>query len=228
MRSLRRCSHAPNISPATYTATRISASCAVHKYRVGPQSLLSACFMVLVNRVGVVRSTDARRAGCSLVRSGESRALYRACGLMGCWANQRCGLIQALLRSGFTASCALFGRRLSFASGPLPSCGHYALSAVHGQPRRVAFRHTASLPTASSTGTRSTGIDFPHPRDQPITATCTGSSTVYQTWPQPGHRRCRVIRSDSLPLVHSALISSPPHRGHSIGNLHKYTTTMAP
>ena len=92
----------------------------------------------------------------------------------------------------------------------------------------VTVLHTASLPTASSTGTRSTGIDFPHPRDQPITATCTGSSTVYQTWLQPKHRRCRVIRSDSLPLVHSALISSLPQRGQSIGKLQKYTTTMAP
>jgi len=50
MRSLRRCSHAPNISPATYTATRDSASCAVHRYKVGPQSLVSAFFMVWVDK----------------------------------------------------------------------------------------------------------------------------------------------------------------------------------
>jgi hypothetical protein len=60
-------------------------------------------------------------------------------------------------------------------------------------PTAVTVLHTALLPTASSTGTRSTGIDLPHPRDQPITATLTGSSTVYQTCPQPTHRRCRVI-----------------------------------
>jgi len=70
----------------------------------------------------------------------------------------------------------------------------------------VTVVHNASLPTASSTGTRSTGIDLPRPRDQPMTAMCTGSSTVYQTCLQPRQRRCLVIRSVSLPLVHSALI----------------------
>lgn len=143
-------------------------------------------------------------------------------------ANRRCGLIQALLRSGFTASCALFGRRLSFASGPLPSCGHYALSAVHGQPRRVTFRHTASLPTASSTGTRSTGILFPVSRLQPTTAKLTGNSTVYHTCLHCTHLRWRVTLPVSLPLVLIALMSPQPQRGHSIGNLQKYTTTMAP
>ena len=92
----------------------------------------------------------------------------------------------------------------------------------------VTVLHTASLPTASSTGTRSTGIDFPCPLDHPTTATLTGNSTVYHTFPQPRQRRCRVIRSASLPLVLIALMSPQPQRGHSIGNLQKYTTTMAP
>lgn len=47
----------------------------------------------------------------------------------------------------------------------------------------VTVLHTASFPTARSTGTRSTGTLFfvSGVRAQPITATLTGSSTVYQT-----------------------------------------------
>jgi len=54
---------------------------------------------------------------------------------MGCRANRRCRLIQAVLRSRFTTSCALYGRRLSFASGPLLSCHQYGIPA--GRPSTI-------------------------------------------------------------------------------------------
>ena len=92
----------------------------------------------------------------------------------------------------------------------------------------VTVLHTASLPTASSTGTRSTGILFPVSRLQPTTARLTGSSTVYHTCLHCTHLRWRVTLPASLPLVLIALMSPQPQRGHSIGNLQKYTTTMAP
>ena len=100
-----------------------------------------------------------------------------------CRANRQSGLIQALLRSGFTASCALFGRRLSFASGPLPLViTYYTVGGAHVSIAATLL-HTASVPTASATGTRSTGTLLPVPgvRSHPTTATLTGSSAVYQT-----------------------------------------------
>ena len=58
---------------------------------------------------------------------------------VGCRTNRRCGLSQAVLRSGFTTSCALFGRGLSFASGPLPLVGplwhQIGWKASHFHPR---------------------------------------------------------------------------------------------
>lgn len=96
-------------------------------------------------------------------------------------------------------------------------------------PTAVTVLHTASVPTASSTGTRNTGtlLCVSGVRAQPITAKLTGSSTVYQTCRQFTHLRWRVTLSDSLPFVAIALISPLLQRGHSIGNLNLYPATMA-
>ena len=101
----------------------------------------------------------------------------------------------------------------------LVACCHYALYVGHSQRVFVAMLHTASLPTASCTGTRSTGLDPPLSRDQPITATLTGSSTVYQICRQLLQRRCRVTFSGRLLLVCSVRISKQPHRGQFTGSL---------
>lgn len=93
----------------------------------------------------------------------------------------------------------------------------------------VTVLHTAWLPTARSTGTRSTGtlLFVSGVRAQPITATLTGSSTEYQTCLQSTQRRCRIVLSASFPLVAIALISLLLQRGHSIGILNLYPATMA-
>ena len=120
----------------------------------------------------------------------------------------------------------------SAASG-LPSGGLIASGPLSMPRRRFTLRalvtvlHTAWLPTARSTGTRSTGILFPVPRLQPITATLTGSSTVYQTCLHCRHLRWRVTLPASLPLVLIALISPLLQRGHSIGILNLYPVIMA-
>ena len=97
-------------------------------------------------------------------------------------------------------------------------------------PTVVTVLHTALLPTASSTGTRNTGLLWPlaSTLPQPTTALLTVSSTVYQTCPQLEHRRFRVTRSASCPFVAIAVIRDDPHAAQSNGAiLLMYPATMA-
>ena len=122
----------------------------------------------------------------------------------------------------------------SAASG-LPSGGPFASGPLSMHRPRVTLLivvtvlHTASVPTASCTGTRRTGTLLPVSgvRAQPTATKLTGSSTVYQTCRHCTHLRWRVTLPASLPLVLIALISPLLQRGHSIGNLNLYPATMA-
>ncbi len=99
-----------------------------------------------------------------------------------CRANRRCGLIQALLSSIFTGR-VLRSPAVEFREWTAPLViTYYTVDGAHVSIA-ATFLHTASVPTASATGTRSTGTLLPVPgvRSQPTTATLTGSSAVYQT-----------------------------------------------
>ena len=75
----------------------------------------------------------------------------------------------------------------------------------------------ASLPTAKSTGTRSTGLLGPsHLRAQPMRYLLTLSSTVNQAWPQSAQTRRRTTILGSLLLVDAARIALLKHFGHCI------------
>ena len=85
----------------------------------------------------------------------------------------------------------------------------------------ATFLHTASVPTASVTGTRNTGTLLPVPgvRSQPTTATLTGSSAVYQTKQHSVHFRWRITRSLPRLFVMLARISLHPQRGQFTASL---------
>jgi hypothetical protein len=85
--------------------------------------------------------------------------------------------------------------------------------------RDVTVLHTASVPTAISTGTRSTGLlcPFASIRPQPTTAGLTGSSTVNHTNPQSTHCRFRTVTPGSLLFVATALTIELEQRWHCIG-----------
>jgi len=85
----------------------------------------------------------------------------------------------------------------------------------------ATFLHTASVPTASATGTRSTGTLLPVPgvRSHPTTATLTGSSAVYQTNWHSVHFRWRITRSLPRLFFMLARISLHPQRGQFTASL---------
>lgn len=122
----------------------------------------------------------------------------------------------------------------SAASG-LPSGGPIASGPLSMPRLRVTLRaavtvlHTASVPTASCTGTRRTGtlLFVSGVRAQPTATKLTGSSTVYQVCRHCTHLRWRVTLSGCFPFVAIALISLLLQRGHSIGILNLYPVIMA-
>ena len=132
--------------------------------------------------------------------------------------------------SSIAGSCAPFPLAAFLARWRIPFPRDAILPRRRGTlPTAVTFVHTACVPTASSTGTRSTGtlLLLSGVRPQPTTATLTGSSMVNHVCLQSTQRRWRVTRSVWLPLVAIALISPLLHRGHSIGIIQKYTAIMA-
>ena len=75
----------------------------------------------------------------------------------------------------------------------------------------------ASLPTASSTGTRKTGLLWPSDRRaQPIRYLLTLSSSVNQACLQSAQTRLRTTIVGSLLLVDDARIALLEHFGHCI------------
>ena len=75
----------------------------------------------------------------------------------------------------------------------------------------------ASLPTASSTGTRKTGLLWPSDRRaQPIRYLLTLSSSVNQACLQSAQTRLRTTIVGSLLLVDDARIALLKHFGHCI------------
>ena len=92
----------------------------------------------------------------------------------------------------------------------------------------MTLLHTASLPTAISTGIRSSGLLWPLARRLHPTATgLTDSSAVNHAWPQSVHCRFRTVTFGSRLFVATALIALLEHLWHCIANVGMYPTTMA-
>ena len=94
----------------------------------------------------------------------------------------------------------------------------------------VTVLHTASLPTASSTGTLNTGLLCVDPpiRSHPTTAVLTGTSTVNHVCPQSAQNRLRTVTFGSFPFVADCRTARPEHFWHCIATIALYPATVAP